>query len=387
MKTIDQPLTSIRLSLPALRGLPAVAKTDAAAKRINGVAILQAGPLSESDARPWFIDETSMEQALALAGSFQKGLKARWTHPNMSNDGLGTYLGRWRNFRLSESGDTLLADLHLSRTAFRGGDDSRGQWLMDMAEDDPESFGVSLAPRSLDLDSMAEAETDDGKQPMRFLSLIAADVVDEPAATRGGLFGGELSVATAPAAATQFLDVMFADADASVIRARSASFVETYLSTRFGGATTPEASMANKTEDQAPDVVAELTKTVADLATQIAELKSATSDTAAEPDFTEDRKRSTELYDLAANVGLPNADKLAKEWVEKGLSVAEAKAAAYDLSVKQNTLTTDAGEPADDPDAAFKAEYKAQLSIYTAAGVSEADYIASRKIDGSQSEF
>jgi polyhydroxyalkanoate synthesis regulator phasin len=364
-----------------LRGVPASLRVDAEAKRVNGAAILQLGSLAEGDARPWFIDEMSMAQALSLAGSFQKGLKARWTHPNMSSDGLGNYLGRWRNFRLSESGDTLLADLHLARTAFRGGDESRGQWVLDMADDDPEAFGVSLAPRSLDLAAMEREETEDGKQPMRFLSLTAADVVDEPAATRGGLFGGQLSVATAPAAATQFLDVMFEDADADVIRERAAAFVETYLSTRFGGAVNhdKEPEMAQE-ETQAPDAVAELTATVADLKTQLAELKNEKGEAAnLAVDIAADRKRSADLLDLAANAGLDGADKLAKEWIAKGLSVTEAKAVIGDLAIKQNTLTSDAGEPADDPDAAFKAEYKANLAAYKAAGVTEEDYVDIQK--------
>lgn len=240
MKTISTPPPADATGpLSAVRGLPSGSRVDTENRVVYGVAVLQTGPLNEGDARPWFIDAESLSQVLSLATVNPKGLKARWTHPNMSNDGMGTFLGRWRNFRIE--GGTLFADLHLSEIAFREGDESRGQYVMDMAKNDPDAFGVSIFP-VLDKAAMEKLQTAAGTQPMRFSKLVAADVVDEPAATRGGFFGGRLSIGTLPAKATQALDAVFPlGTPETVICQRAQAFLDTYLSTKFPEPATVDA--------------------------------------------------------------------------------------------------------------------------------------------------
>jgi hypothetical protein len=210
---------------------------------IYGATLIQAGPLNDGDSRPWFIDDVSLSQVLSLVGlDSPRGTKARWTHPNMSSDGLGKYLGRWRNPRMSSDGQSVLADLHLANVADY---DGRREYVLTMAAEHPDAFGVSLFP-VLDRAEMERLQTADGKQPMRFKRIIAGDVVDEPAATRGGFFGGqELSIASAPAYAAAALDALFADATPDVIRARASAFLESYLAQRkpaSGGAVTLSAA-------------------------------------------------------------------------------------------------------------------------------------------------
>lgn len=390
--TITTMPVDAQQSLPVLRTVQADLRVDTKSKVVRGVAILQRGPLNEGDSRQWSIDDESIEQVLSLASSFQKGLKARWTHPTMSNDGLGQYLGRWRNPRLSEDGGTILADLHLARVAFNGGQESRGQWVLDMAEDDPEAFGVSIAPL-LDESAMADLEVEGERTPMRFTKLIAGDVVDQPAATRGGLFGGQLSIAKAPAVASQFLDTLFSDATPEVVRSRAAAFVDSYLANRPGGDALPqEPIMANeKTPAGNDDALASLTAGLQSLTATVEELAAkvnAEAEAASESDaLSTERTRCSELIALSKNCGLSNADKLSTEWINKGTTLLEAKASLGDLAIAQNKLTSDPGAAADDPDAQLKAEYKSQLAIYESAGVSEADYIESCKQDAKQSQF
>ena len=110
MKTITKPPVSDEVApLKALRGLSSAARVDRVRNVISGVSVIQVGPLNEGDSRPWIIDAMTAKQVVSMGNASPKGLKARWTHPGMSNDGLGSFLGRWKKFRLSDDGATVLA--------------------------------------------------------------------------------------------------------------------------------------------------------------------------------------------------------------------------------------------------------------------------------------
>lgn len=225
-RTITRPPTdTFRLDVVAA-GLGAVDRDNHV---IHGAALMQTGDVRDS--RPWFADETTLEQGEQLMLEMApRGLKARVTHPNMSNDGFGTYAGRWRNPRID--GTTLRADLHIADIAFKtkgpaSEESNLGEYLMDLAEEDPEAFGVSFAPKALNYKDMESGETDDGRQPIRFEALLAADIVDEPAATHRGFFSAD--VRQLPAQATLLMDTYFGKAEESVVRARVAGFLDKYF--------------------------------------------------------------------------------------------------------------------------------------------------------------
>jgi len=121
-------------------------RVDRQANVIYGASMMQVGDLNEGDARPWTVDMETLQQALSLAQQSRSGVKARFTHPNMSSDGMGSYLGRWANWRIE--GETLRADLHIADAAFTSPQGDLGNYVMDLAEADPGAFGVSLAPRN-----------------------------------------------------------------------------------------------------------------------------------------------------------------------------------------------------------------------------------------------
>ena len=147
-----------------------------------------------------WIDGDALDQVVELGNEKSSGLKVRFTHPSMSGDGLGSYLGRARS--LVRDGDKVFGDVHFSPSSRDTPDGDLGGYVMELAEDDPEAFGMSIV---FDHDPGAEAafvegHSDDGGflspddrnvrslPHVRIGSLHAADFVDSPAANPTGLF-------------------------------------------------------------------------------------------------------------------------------------------------------------------------------------------------------
>src|SRR5579859_1646018 len=122
-------------------------------KVIYGAIVAEQGPFK--DLRGEF-DRQALQIIVGLMAQKPKGLKARFTHPSLSEDGLGTFLGRYYDPRLdtitrtTEDGKTeqalaVRADLYLDPVAFSSpthGD--LGTYVMDLAANDPTAFGNSL---------------------------------------------------------------------------------------------------------------------------------------------------------------------------------------------------------------------------------------------------
>lgn len=172
---------------------------------IRGASLIAVGEALGHDA---YIDEETVRQTVELGNSKDGGVKVRFTHPSMSGDGLGSYLGRARNFEVSEDGQQAIGDVHFSPTSRETPDGDRGGYVMELAKDDPDAFGMSivfdhdLAAESNFVAENSEAD-DDGRQVfespagesnpanfyhVRLSALHGADFVDEPAANPDGLF-------------------------------------------------------------------------------------------------------------------------------------------------------------------------------------------------------
>ncbi len=331
---------------------------------LRGVVVLQVGNLNEPDDRPLTIDSVTLDQVLSIASRDPKGIRARWEHPTLDSDRLSSFLGRWRNFRKTSDGLTLLADLHISKTVMNS--NGRGKWVLGMAEEDPSAIGVSMAP-NLNKEEMQRDLNDQGLYPVRVNSLSAFDIVDEPAATRGGLFGDSTP---------------FSVADATDYFSRQ-------------GKNPEEAPMPDKNEANA--AIEELQGRVDGMASSINEIKAMLSKQQPTEEEVElakkqelsklERERSIELFSLAENAGFEDYQARAEKWINSDLSVEQVKSMLPAMMSASNPLSKDAGAPADDPDASIKAEYQSQLSIYQAAGVSEEDFVASMKATAAQSEI
>ncbi|MEI6750081.1 MAG: hypothetical protein WCM93_13055 [Bacteroidota bacterium] len=165
---------------------------------IQGVTICQVGPAKGLNG---FIDKAFLLQIVEDASTKSAGIKARFGHPNMCSQALGTYLGRFKNY--SYSGTSVKADLCLDDTAKNTPSGDLYSYILDMAEKNPDMFGASIVfeiGESVFLDEEVDGKKVE-KEYFRLKELRATDIVDEPAATNG-LF----SANTFPGIATQFLD-------------------------------------------------------------------------------------------------------------------------------------------------------------------------------------
>ena len=165
---------------------------------IQGVTICQVGPAKGHNG---FIDKAFLLQIVEDASTKSAGIKARFGHPNMCSQALGTYLGRFKNY--SYSGTSVKADLHLDDTAKSTPSGDLYTYILEMADKNPDMFGASIAfeiGESVFLEEESEGKKVKNEY-FRLKELRATDIVDEPAATNG-LF----SANTFPGIATQFLD-------------------------------------------------------------------------------------------------------------------------------------------------------------------------------------
>ena len=204
---------------------------------IYGAAIATKGEAKGHDV---MLDDQTLATIADLGNSAERGVKARFTHPNMSNDGMGSFLGRWRDFRVD--GDIVRADLHFSRRAFNTPKGNLAGYVMGLAEDEPDMFGVSIVIPETDIHEKLEGEEMAFLRPTK---LRAADVVDSPAANDG--FFSEDSPA---AQATTILDCLFGGDPESVVRERVYAFLDSYF-----------ASQQHKENDMADSVSTGAAKT------------------------------------------------------------------------------------------------------------------------------
>jgi len=171
---------------------------------IRGVSVITQG---EALGHGIWIDEVFNQQVADSINRGNTGVKSRFTHPGLSGDGLGRHLGRITGARVE--GDQVIADQHFSKAAHETPDGNLASYLLSMAEEDPEAYGLSIA---FEADMVSEDffkhehtgdhgfESPDEKNTqnlhhVRLGSLRAVDAVDEPAANPDGLFHREQEVA------------------------------------------------------------------------------------------------------------------------------------------------------------------------------------------------
>lgn len=233
---------------------------DREAGVINGVILAEEGPF-KSAGRGEF-DRKAIRSIVKMGNDREGGLKSRFSHPTLSDDGLGKHLGRIQNLRsdtlLRDAGkdadgkslmkEVLVArgDLHFDQTALEeppGGGKPLGIYVMDLAESDPDAFGTSLVlqvNQEYRLDKQGKPLKDDNGDDMPPLwiptKLHASDVVAEGDATNSFLSADIL--ASLPDAIVrqgcELLDAQFAGQSREAVESRLSAFVGRYLSHRFG---------------------------------------------------------------------------------------------------------------------------------------------------------
>ena len=213
-------------------------RVDRAARRINGVAVMTVG---EAKGHGFRLSDVSLANALQLGTEAPKGVKSRLSHPNACNDTTGKHLGRAISFR--QDGDKLLADLQLATASTKSPHGNLADYVMTLAEEDPEAFGLSMV-----VELLTEVELDEKKQPKRDASgepllpfaiitaLKAVDVVGDPAANPGGMFSeGDDTDSNFAKDVSALLDGLEAGSPEALL-SRAETFLRAYLTTRFGDA-------------------------------------------------------------------------------------------------------------------------------------------------------
>lgn len=197
-------------------GAPTVRRDGGAygAGLIQGVSV---ATLGEALGHGMWIDEVTLKQIADAGNAAAAGLKSRWTHPDMSSDGMGKLTSRLRAFRVS--GDQVFANQHFLRIGHTSPDGDLASYQMDLAEEDPTSYGLSIVfERDRGEMSRFQLEHSDAdgnfKSPdernlnnyphVRLKKLWAADAVDEPAANPNGLFSREKDLAREASALCAF---------------------------------------------------------------------------------------------------------------------------------------------------------------------------------------
>ena len=238
-----------------------VVQVDREADVIRGYIVAQEGPFI-SAGRGEF-DKSALREIVKLMKASPNGLKSRFTHPDMTSDGLGKFLGRAKNPRLDKIGtresqgarlddeiSVVRADLHLDPTSHTTPSGDLGTYVMDLAESDPDAMSSSLVLRKEEeyrLDRFGRPQRDaEGKKlpPLwRPTQLHASDVVDSGDAVDGIL--SKLDAEGLPDSAVrqgaEILDRVFAGQQREVIAARLDAWKARYLTRRFGEEPEPYA--------------------------------------------------------------------------------------------------------------------------------------------------
>ena len=222
---------------------------DRNAEVIRGYVMAQEGPF-KTEGRGEF-DHKSLRQIVRLAKAAPNGLKSRFAHPTLSDDGIGKFLGRSKNARLETAErngkeiELVRGDLYISPTSHKSPMGDIGEYVLALAESDPDAFSSSLALKTTKewrLDAKGRPKQDaEGKElpPLwRPQKLHASDVVDTGDAVDGFLEAHNLNFGELPDAivrqGVQLLDEQFAGVDRATIEERCTAWLRRYLDGRFG---------------------------------------------------------------------------------------------------------------------------------------------------------
>lgn len=204
-------------------------------KVIRGFVVAQEGSF-KTEGRGEF-DIKALKQIVSLMKEEPKGLKSRFAHPTLSEDGIGKFLGRARNPRLD--GDKVRADLHLSDASFTAPSGNLGGHVMDLAEEDSDALSSSLVLQADELvrlndDGTRKEDADGDPLPpiWRPTALHATDIVDTGDAVDGLLSADGLPDA-AVRAGVKLLDSSFAGQSEQYIREHCINWLERFLQMRF----------------------------------------------------------------------------------------------------------------------------------------------------------
>ncbi len=246
--------------------------------RIRGASIITTGPAL---GHGFDIDRTTVEQVTEFAA----GTRGRWTHGSLSEDGLGRHLGTWENVRMESfrlcrtcgvpaeqeacgqcGGETSLewrsvGDFSFASSAHRirpdGLDVPAPVYLMERAQEDPSSLGISIVARF----GYYEPPAREGeKRQRRFARLEArrdlrrGDWVADPAANPVGLHEGTRAPSALTEEATHELNQIVQREGAAKAKLRALAFLSRY----FGDQAEDESTEDDEEQDRLAELQSQL---------------------------------------------------------------------------------------------------------------------------------
>lgn len=153
---------------------------------IKNIVILQEGMDKAGD----YFDIAFLNDLAQQGNDQTSGVKARFGHPELLGTALGTFIGRYKNFRVVTGAykDKVIADLYLDPITEKLQVDGKGisikEYILHMAEHNPDMFGNSInfthsAYKQIkELNGIKKEVT-----VYKLKEFIASDLVDSPCAT------------------------------------------------------------------------------------------------------------------------------------------------------------------------------------------------------------
>ncbi len=325
-------------------------RVDAEAGIIYGVKVCTEG---EAKGHGYHIDAEFVETVCTQGNALKRGLKARFGHPNMCSDALGTFLGRFKNFSCGpspmEGGNTAatcFADLHLSDTAKDAPSGDLYSYIIGMAEKESDVFGSSIVftagssyrkneqgDRIYPYNNKGERNENfretKGPDYVECETLHACDCVDSPA-VNDGLFSAFSAEAVA-GQITEFLDLNpqifdLLQENPAVMEAischgeRFEEFITKYQEHRRRDRQAAEHQLLTREAEMAEEMTGikgtgEQEGAVEDVVfTEVLEKEPVNLEAAIEEALTADRKRQAEIRELGAKFGfVKDAEQFARD--------------------------------------------------------------------------
>jgi DNA-binding ferritin-like protein len=245
----------LRISHPSQSSGGRKIGVDAEKEIIYGAVMAQRGPFKSEDRGEF--DDASLSEILRLAAASPNGLKARLAHPDLSNDGIGKLLGRWKDPYMDsvstrESEGVLKtdaipcvrADLHIDPSSHDTPSGDIGKYVLTVVGSDPDAVSSSLVLQS-DMEYRIDAKglplrDEEGERlpPLwRPKQLHACDIVDTGDAV-DGLLSAHLSADGLPDGvvrkAAELMDRQFAGKDRVWVEGKCMGWLGRYLDRTYG---------------------------------------------------------------------------------------------------------------------------------------------------------
>lgn len=337
-------------------------RVDREAKVIRGYSVMSLG---EAKGHGMVVDEQTLEQLVELGNAATSGVKTRVRHPERTTDGMGKQvivhdgfgrtLGKSKNFR--REGNRVVADLYLSEAAFRSPEGDLGTYVMELAANDDDTFGASP-----EVGFTKQAIPGSRLPAMRLKNLPAIAIVDDPATNTG--FFSCLSVGDDDMADNAELENKVAELSA---KSADLSAERDLLTEEVGNLKARISTLEGELKVATEGKAAELSAVRSEVAGKV---------------MTDERNRVCDILALCEKAGKAE---LSAKFVTDGVATADVQKQLFDVLCTSNKPIGE-GSAADlsakpDENSKYKAEFAATKTAYLSAGVSEEDYIRTRRID------